>query len=265
MSNKMKIYIGLLVLGLAMIGGGLWFLFNPPAADNADSPVGCQWWAASINGSEVINHTIVSLYLRYDGSVQGSSGCNYYYGRYSVNATSINMSVGKTLMRCDEDILKQEDIYLDCLRVTTFYSVNGTLMEFYDASKHTLLVFERRPEYPMNPDDLIGTGWRLLSINGEQVTEEESGTLIFDEDGVSLHGLDRTSTYEYSYEAEGDTIVFTSISGGRIREPSGEFAHGQPSAIAYISPIVSYRLIDGQLEIYTERRITLVFKPYESP
>jgi hypothetical protein len=29
MTGKMKLYIGLLVLGLAMVGTGLWFLFNP--------------------------------------------------------------------------------------------------------------------------------------------------------------------------------------------------------------------------------------------
>ncbi len=257
MTGRMKLYIGL----LALVSGGLWFLFNPPVADNTDSPVGCQWWAVSINGSEVLDHTVVSLYLRDDGSVQGSSGCNFYYGHYSADATSINMSVGTTLMGCDEEILKQEDTYLDCLRNTESYSVNGTLMEFYDASKHTLLVFERRPEYPMNPDDLIGTSWRLFSVGGEQVREEESDTLVFDEDGVSLHGLDRTTTYEYSYKAEGDTIVFTSVKAERIREPSGEFAHGRSSVIGSVYPIVSYRLIDGRLEMYTERRITLVLKP----
>ena len=29
MTGKMKLYIGLLVLGLVLLGGGLWFLFNP--------------------------------------------------------------------------------------------------------------------------------------------------------------------------------------------------------------------------------------------
>ena len=30
MTSKMKLYIGLLVLGLAMVGGGLWFVLNSP-------------------------------------------------------------------------------------------------------------------------------------------------------------------------------------------------------------------------------------------
>jgi len=29
MTGKMKLYAGLLVLGLVLVGGGLWFLFNP--------------------------------------------------------------------------------------------------------------------------------------------------------------------------------------------------------------------------------------------
>ncbi len=251
--------------GLALVSGGLWFLFNTPVTDDADSPVGCQWWAASINGSEVIDHTIVSLYLSDDGSVRGSAGCNYYYGHYSADAASINMSVGTTLMSCADEVLEQEDAYLDCLRSSVSYSVNGTIMEFYDASNQTILVFERRPEYPEDPDDLIGTGWRLVSVGGERVGEEEWCTLVFDKDGVSLHGLDRTTAYEYSYEGRGDTILFTSVRVERVREPSGEFAHGRPSFIRYIAPIVSYRLIDSRLEMYTERKITLVFEPLESP
>ena len=34
MTGKMKLYIGLLVLGLALVGGSLWFLFNSPKVIN---------------------------------------------------------------------------------------------------------------------------------------------------------------------------------------------------------------------------------------
>jgi len=39
MTGKIKLYIGLLVLGVALIGGGVWFLVNaPPAIDIPESP-----------------------------------------------------------------------------------------------------------------------------------------------------------------------------------------------------------------------------------
>jgi heat shock protein HslJ len=233
--------------------------------DYKDELIWSQWWAVSVNGSDIIDGRIISLYLRYDGTVLGTSGCNIYSGHYSVKGKFIRFSAGtSTNVGCDEEILRQEDTYIDCLRNADSYSVDGNNMTIYDNSGQTLLVFERRPEYPLNPDDLIGTSWRLYSVDGEQVREEETGTLVFDEDGVSLHGLDSVTKYEYSYEARGDDIVFTSIKGERIRKPSGEFAHGRPSAISYISPIISYRLINGQLEIYTEGKMTLVFELLES-
>ena len=234
-----------------------------PYDGNSDYPellTWSQWWVVSINGSDITGSRYISLYLSYDRRATGNAGCNYYMGRYVVKASYIRFRGGTwSVMGCDEEILVQEDIYIDCLNNADTYSIEGDSMTIYDSSGQAILVFEKRPDYLMNPEDLIGTGWRLYQVDGEAVSENESGTLVFDEDGVSLHGLDRVSTYEYSYKAEGDTIVFTSISTGRIREPSGEFAHGRPSAIVYIPPIVSYQIIDGRLEMYTEKRITLVF------
>ena len=238
-----------------------------PYDGDSDYPellTGSQWWAVSINGSDITGSRYISLYLSYDRRATGNAGCNYYQGRYVVKGSYIRFRGGTwSAMGCDEEILVQEDIYIDCLNNADTYSIEGDSMTIYDSSGQAILVFEKRPDYPMNPEDLIGTSWRLFSVDEEPVSEEETGTLVFDEDGVSLHGLDRTTSYEYSYKAEGDTIVFTSVKVERIREPSGEFAHGRPSAIVYISPIVSYRLIDGRLEMYTERKITLVFEPFK--
>ncbi len=39
MTTKMKLYIGLLVLGLVMIGGGLWFAFKPSAVSTLEIAV----------------------------------------------------------------------------------------------------------------------------------------------------------------------------------------------------------------------------------
>lgn len=39
MTTKMKLYIGLLILGLVMIGGGLWFAFKPSAVSTLEIAV----------------------------------------------------------------------------------------------------------------------------------------------------------------------------------------------------------------------------------
>ena len=227
MTGRMKLYTGLIVPVIILLAGGLWFLFNPPVADNTDSPVGSQWWAVSINGSEVIDNTYLSLYLHTDGSVRGNTGCNHYGGSYSVNTTNMKIFSGddgfKTNLGCAEEVInKQEDIYLDGLRNATSYYIIGNFMELRDSSNNTLIIFERRPEYPMDPADLIGTGWQLARINGESITELQSVTLIFDDTGNSGRGEGRGYSayfgYEFSYQANGDDIVVTGSRSWRTEE-----------------------------------------------
>lgn len=224
-----------------------------------------QWWAVSINGSDITGSRYISLYLSYDRRATGNAGCNYYQGRYVVKGSYIRFRGGIwSAMGCDEEILVQEDIYIDCLNNADTYSIEGDSMTIYDSSGQAILVFEKRPDYPMNPEDLIGTSWRLYQVDGEPVSENETGTIVFDEDGISIYGYDNVHTYEYIYEARGDDIVFTSMTGEGKRDDSGKLIRGRPSAISYLSPIISYRLTDGRLEMYTERKITLVFRPLEN-
>jgi heat shock protein HslJ len=233
---------------------------------NKDELNWSQWWAVTVNGTDVYPETIISMFAKYDGTVIGTAGCNRYWNYYNTKGPYIRISgAGKNNMGCPEEILEQEDTFLKCLRNSDTFIIEGDSLTLCNASGRVLVIFERRPEYPMNPEDLIGTSWKLVYVDGEPVSENKTGTLIFDEDGVSLHGLGSVTKYEYSYEARGDDIVFTSIITERIRDSSGKLAHGRPSAIIYISPIVSYRLINGQLEIYTEGKMTLIFEPFESP
>jgi heat shock protein HslJ len=236
---------------------------------NRDELVWSQWWAISVNGSDVLPDRQVTIFLRHDRIVTGTAACNQYWCYYNQKGPYIRLSgAGKNCVGCAEEVEELEDSFLECLRNSYTFVIEEDNLTLYDASGGLLVVLERRPEYPMNPEDLIGTSWQLYSVDGEPVGENETGSIVFDEDGVSLHGEDMHSNYEYTYEAWGDDIVFTSTSGQAKRDDSGEFIFRQkrisPSAISNISPIISYRLIDGQLEIYTERKMTLVFEPFES-
>ena len=144
---------------------------------------GTQWELISINGSELIEGTHISIYFR-NGAVWGSAGCNIYGGDYLTKDPDIlNIpGVDKTEMDClsPEGIMEQENIYTRSLTNAAFYCVTGEHLEIYSANKQKLLIFERKPEYPMNPADLVGTSWQLISINGEQVIQGLSIMLTFD-------------------------------------------------------------------------------------
>ena len=236
---------------------------------NRDELVWSQWRAVSVNGSDVQPDDLVTMFLKYDGIVTGTAACNQYWCYYNQKGPYIRLSgAGKNCVGCADEVVALEDSFLECLRNSYTFVIEEDNLTLYDASGGLLVVFERRTEYPMNPEDLIGTSWQLYSVDDEPVGENETGSIVFDEDGVSLYGEDMIYTYEYAYEARGDDIIFTSTSGKAKLDDSGEFIFRQkrirPSAISNLSPIISYRLIDGQLEIYTERKMTLVFEPVEN-
>lgn len=65
MTGKIKLYIGLLVLGVALIGGGLWFLVNAPPA--IDIPEGSAVIAMDVN--RIMAGEFNHLYIYADGSI----------------------------------------------------------------------------------------------------------------------------------------------------------------------------------------------------
>ncbi|HEY4662125.1 MAG TPA: META domain-containing protein [Candidatus Humimicrobiaceae bacterium] len=222
---------------------------------------GTQWKLISLNGSELIEGTHISLYFR-NGIVWGSAGCNIYGGEYLTEDPDIlNIpGVGKTEMDClsPEGIMEQDDTYTRSLTNAAFYYVTGEHLEIYSADKQKLLIFERKPEYPMNPADLVGTSWQLISINGDQVTEGLSIMLTFDSDSEAS-GCAGCFDYELSYEASGDDIRW-----GIRSERNGELPQDlEFQALRYTDSILwasNYRLTTDGLEIYTAKGDILVYK-----
>jgi heat shock protein HslJ len=223
---------------------------------------GTQWALHSINGSELIEGSHISLYFR-DGSFWGSAGCNIYGADYSTEAPDILIILegSVTTMGClsPEGVMEQEAAYLDALFSATFYHVTGEQLEIGDSTNQSLLVFDRKPEYPMEPADLVGTSWLLVSMDGESVTEGLSITLSFDSDSVAS-GSAGCFDYELSYEASGDDIRW-GMRTSRDGELSPEL---EIEALQYTDSIMwaaNYRLAEGRLEIFTARGETLVYEP----
>jgi hypothetical protein len=65
MVGKMKLYIGLLILGLVMIGAGVWFLVNSAPAINI--PEGAP--VITANASYIMRGEFSHLYIYEDGSI----------------------------------------------------------------------------------------------------------------------------------------------------------------------------------------------------
>jgi heat shock protein HslJ len=226
---------------------------------------GTQWALHSIKGSELIEDSHISLYFR-DGSFWGYSGCNIYGGDYSTEAPDILIISGGsvTTMACPspEGVMEQEDAYLDSLYDAAFYHVTGKHLEIDDSANQGSLLFERKPEYPMDPADLVGTSWLLVSTDGDYVTEGLTITLVFDSDSIAS-GSAGCFDYELQYEASGDDIRW-GMRTARNGELSPELEF---EALQYTDSIMlgaNYRLTEEWLEIFTARGETLVFEPLYS-
>lgn len=236
---------------------------NPAAStqNNGNLPddtfSGSQWKLISIDGTPLVPGSYISLYFG-NGKVWGSNSINIYGGKYSVEGpnTLTFSDIVSTLIGGPENIIHQGDLYLKYINDTAGYRFDGNHLEISGMAK---LVFERLPEYPMNPSELVGTKWQFVSLNGEPVMEGLSINLNFETDSLAS-GHAGNFTYELPYEAKGDDIRW-GISSGRTGNLSQELEHHALRYLDSISWAANYRLTKDKLEIFTARGDTLVYEP----
>ncbi len=169
-----------------------------------------EWVLNSLNGSSLLEGSNITLNFA-AGGVGGFAGCNAYGGEYTA-ADEGTLTIGEmmiTLMDCQtpEGILEQEAAYIEALRNATAYRVMDDHLEIANAAGETTLVFTMKEEFPMDPSDLVGTAWQLVSMDGRSPVEGSTITLAFhDENQIS--GSAGCRGYVGGYEASGDDIRF---------------------------------------------------------
>ena len=103
------------------------------------------WVATAIDGEDLLEDTVVSLAVRVDGSVSGSTGCNRYFGRTTVDHDAIAFSeVGSTRRACAAPVMNQEQRFLAGLGDARGYRIDprsGLLV--FDAEGRQRLALRR--------------------------------------------------------------------------------------------------------------------------
>ena len=95
------------------------------------------------NKVKVLPDTEVTAQFK-DGTVNGSSGCNSYFGSYTISGTAITFGpIGMTEMYCaePEGIMEQENGYLAALQSVEGFTINGNKLEMTNAQGTLVLVF----------------------------------------------------------------------------------------------------------------------------
>jgi heat shock protein HslJ len=219
---------------------------------------GSHWKAVSINESQLIPDTYISLYF-IDGKLEGYSGLNFYEGKFETEADDklLITYLIKTLLGGPENILRQGDAYGECLAQAASYRIEGDRLEIYSVSSPgPSLVLERTPTYPADPARLPGTHWQLVSVNGNSIPGDQSISLNFITD--SLATGQAGYGFHITYAAVGDVLRVTDVlrTGDVIPEPGIQLPD-YPCMASYLN---SYHIESDRLEILTDQGNVLVYQ-----
>jgi len=119
--KKAILYLGAFLILLAIGGCGL--ISNGSGVDLN----GTAWSLVSYGGTSVISGTNMTAKFN-QGEINGSTGCNMYFGSYQSKADQLTISeMGWTEMACmdPEGVMDQEMDIMSMLSTTVSYEVEG--------------------------------------------------------------------------------------------------------------------------------------------
>jgi len=259
MSYRLALCV-LAVLALAACGRPSPAETAPSAAPSLD---GSEWILTSLNGRAVLPDSNITLGFK-DGQATGTSGCNGYGGQYTAAGGTLSLAeVASTAMLCLEPpgVMEQEEAFLDALRDATVYRLSEDRLEIATALGDKTLTFARKPRFDMDPADLLGTSWQLVSMDGGAPGTREAITLLFDASGAQVSGFAGCRSYRAAYQAEGDAIAFPFLEMLESDCPNPTALEIEGRYTDALSTATNWRLAEGRLELLTTRQGVLIFEP----
>ena len=152
------------------------------------------------------NYRITLLFE--EGSVSGTSACNYYGGNIAIDGDSFAVDgLGGTAMGCEPDVMQTEARYLDALMAADTMEQSSDALTLTGSDVE--LIFERQP--PVPTAELEDTVWNLDGLiegrgPGGVVSSAEPATLQLRSDG-SLVGTTGCRDLTGKWQARGDEIA----------------------------------------------------------
>lgn len=194
----------IILAGLALVLSACGGTSTPAADPGQPTLAGSSWVLQSV----VIDGTATgavddsaSLTFSGDGSIAGSTGCNRFFGSWSLADGRLAISpTGQTMMACPGEREAQERAVLAALEAVDRYTVSDAVLTLGNAETEALL------QYRAAPATLSGSSWRVTGVNTGGAVEAtaltEQLTLQLGEDG-SLRGFAGCTELTGRYEAVG--------------------------------------------------------------
>jgi heat shock protein HslJ len=224
-------------------------------APNETDLIGAEWVLESVRARETIRWSRVTLGFE-DGRIRGIGGCNTFGGAYEVNGAGLRIpSIESTLMLCHDPmgVMEQEIEYYSTLSEDGLtFRIASDRLEIADAQGRTVLLFSRREPFDVTPDDLIGTSWRLLSINGAPPPEGATPGITFGDSG-EFSGYTGCRGLEGLYDAHDDEIrvAYLEVTSLDCVRPEPYILLEHLFLGAITSPS-NFNIIDDRLELHRQ-------------
>jgi heat shock protein HslJ len=104
---------------------------NGCGGDPATLLQGGEWVVDYINGTGIIDRSLVTLNFAADRRISGRASCNTYTGAYTLTGEGLTISkTGVNTMACAQALMRQEELFLDVLKNVQRFALapDGTLI-----------------------------------------------------------------------------------------------------------------------------------------
>ena len=163
-------------------------------------------WVLQNTDQPLLPDTTITIEFSADGQVNGSAGCNSYFGSYSLDSDSLITSpIGSTQMWC-EGIMEQESAFLQMLQTATGLTVTETELTIHTPDGDMQFALAENTAFE-------GTNWGLSGITqGEAVVNtwvDANINILFNDGQVS--GNAGCNSYGGSYQIEGTNLTLSEL------------------------------------------------------
>ena len=223
--------------------------------------VGSEWVLVELNGAAPLDGSHITLAFDAE-QLTGYAGCNWYGSGYQNTTAEETPAMGFSLTKraCQEPagVMEQEQVYLTALQSATGRRISGERLEYHDAAGATVAAFAPEVQRDMDPADLIGTRWQLVSLAGAAPLEAPLPTLVFESEG-ELTGHSGCRDFRAAYQAKDDDLDLLSMEMLTLDCPDEARLLQEGEYTTLLSEATGYRLAEGELEIYTAGGQSVMF------
>lgn len=248
------------------------FAMQEEFAMNPDDLVSTAWQLVSMDGSRLIEGSIVTLAFHDEYRVSGHVGCRGYVAAYEASGDDINfhwLAMMGDICTEPEALLEQEGEYTTVLGWATDYRLSEDQLEILTA-RGEVLAFEPLPE---DADaSLEGTAWALAAFIEENPVEGMPTPLLMPTDLLAKTEITATfengtasgsagcNTYHATYTFNGSFLTVESPAATEMAclNPVGVMEQEQ-RYLSFLRDVTVYRIYGSQLWLETDDGRALVF------